>query len=230
MLLRRGKKDFVLAEPKRRIFQFAGVAVLAIAAAYTIGFVTFAETLPVQPAKLDHPDAVVALTGGDGRLNVAVRLFEDGVGKRLLITGVNSTTTKQELKPIVHGGKRFDCCADLGFSAANTHGNAAEAAAWAKKHGYRRLVIVTASYHMPRSLAEFSAEMPGVTLEPWPVQPEGVDLTGWWHNSHTLKLLQTEYAKYLASLVLTRVTSEAVALDLDAAHGDAGVPPTGHHA
>ena len=83
--------------------------------------------------------------------------------------------------------QRFDCCADLGFSAANTHGNAAEAAAWTQAHGYHRLVIVTASYHMPRSLAEFSAEMPGVELEPWPVEPDGVDLKAWWHDPHALQ-------------------------------------------
>jgi len=196
---------------------------LAAAAIYTLGFVAFVAALPRQPVRIDHPDAVVALTGGDARLNAAVALFEGGVGRRLLITGVHATTTKQELKSIAHGGRRFDCCADLGFSAANTHGNAAETAAWTRAHGYRRLVIVTASYHMPRSIAEFSAEMPGVKLEPWPVEPDGVDLQTWWRNPHALRLLQTEYVKYLASLVLTRVVPEEErnALDRGIAGDDA---------
>lgn len=194
-----------------------------MALAYAIGFIAFAENLPLRPPHLNQPDAIVALTGGGARLNAAVALFEHGVGKRLLISGVNSTTTKDELRTLAHGGRRFDCCVDLGFAAANTHGNAAEAARWARHHHYRRLVIVTASYHMPRSLAEFSAEMPGITLEPWPVEPDGIDLRQWWRDPHTLKLLQTEYAKYLASLVLTHVVTERErdALDPSLARGNA---------
>jgi uncharacterized SAM-binding protein YcdF (DUF218 family) len=178
------------------------------ASLYAIGFLAFAASLPRRPPRLDHPDGIVALTGGVQRLDSAVALFESGVGKRLLITGVNSTTTRAQLKKVVHGGRRFDCCADLGFAAENTHGNAAETAAWTRRHGYRRLLIVTSIYHMPRSLAEFSAEMPGVKLEPWPVEPDGVDMKNWWRDPHALRLLNSEYNKYLASLVLTHVVTE----------------------
>lgn len=214
-----------MTAPKPRLHLLIWLLVAA-ALLYGVGFVVFAESLPRRPAKLDHPDAIVALTGGGARLNAAVALFEKGIGKRLLISGVNSTTTKAELRPLVHGGPRFDCCADLGFAAANTHGNAAEAAAWAKRHHYRRLVIVTASYHMPRSLAEFSAEMPGITLEPWPVEPDGIDLKDWWHDPHAIKLLTTEYTKYLASLVLTHVANdkERKALDRSVAHSEVPGP------
>lgn len=220
------------ATPRRSRFFSRLLWLVPVAAVfYAIGFVAFAESLPRRPAKLDHPDGIVALTGGDARLITAVALFEQGVGKRLLITGVNSTTTRAELKTLAHGGRRFDCCADLGFSAANTHGNAAEAAAWSRRHGYRRLVIVTAAYHMPRSLAEFAAEMPGVKLEPWPVEPDGIDLTDWWHDPHALRLLGSEYTKYLASLLLTHVVSdkERDALDPSLAGGKARAPSPGGH-
>ena len=206
---------------------------IAAAAVYGAGFWAFAESLPRRPQTLDHPDAVVALTGGGARLDAAVSLFERGLGRRLLITGVYPTTTKKELKAIVRGGPRFDCCADLGRSAANTHGNATETAAWTKAHGFHRLVIVTASYHMPRSLMEFSAEMPGVKLEPWPVEPDGIDLKTWWRDLHALKLLQIEYAKYLASFALTALVprrehnfSGANALDPAAPHNDSA--PSAH--
>ncbi|MDE3114840.1 MAG: YdcF family protein [Pseudomonadota bacterium] len=186
---------------KRRHFWLA--AVLIAVALYGAGFLLFAADLPRAPKPLDHPDAIVALTGGGARLDTAVSLFEGGAGKRLLITGVNSTTTKAELKRIVHGGPRFDCCADLGRTAANTHGNAAETAAWALAHHYHRLLIVTASYHMPRAIREFAAEMPGVKLESYPVEPDGIDPAHWWRHPHTFRLLQFEYVKYLASFALT---------------------------
>ncbi len=176
---------------------------LIAAALYGVGFLVFAAGLLRAPERFDRPDAIVALTGGGARLDTAVALFENGVGKRLLITGVNGTTTRADLKRLVHGGPRFDCCVDLGRTAANTHGNAAETAAWVRGHHYRRLLIVTASYHMPRALREFAAEMPGVMLLPYPVEPDGIDPAHWWRSAHTFRLLQSEYVKYLGSLALT---------------------------
>jgi len=172
---------------------------------YLLGFVLFAANLPAAPPSVGRPDAIVALTGGGARLDAAVALFERGAGKRLLISGVAPSTTKKELKLLSRGGPRFDCCADLGFQAADTHGNAEEAALWVKAHRYKSIVVVTATYHMPRSLQEFSARMPGVALTPYPVEPEGIDLREWWRDPRALKVLSGEYTKYLASTVLTHV-------------------------
>ena len=107
----------------------------------------------------------------------------------------------------MHGGPRFDCCADLGFSAMSTHGNAAEAAAWAHAHHYRSLLIVTANFHMPRTMNEFSAEMPGERLLPYPVAEDDVDVGAWWSSPHTLRILHLEYAKYLGSLFFTAIAA-----------------------
>ena len=60
------------------------------------------------------------------------------------------------------GGPRFSCCADIGYAAQDTHGNAEEAAEWARANHFTSLVIVTARYHMPRAPQEFSNVMPGV--------------------------------------------------------------------
>jgi uncharacterized SAM-binding protein YcdF (DUF218 family) len=172
--------------------------------AYTLGFVLFALTLPRAPDTPPRADGIVALTGGDARLDAADKLLENHAAKRLLISGVNPGTTKADLKKIAHGGRRFDCCADLGFRATSTHGNADEASAWVRHHGYNSIIVVTANYHMRRSLNEFAADMPGVRLVAYPVDPQGLDLEGWWRDPHALHLLNTEYAKYLASFVITR--------------------------
>jgi len=177
-------------------------AALVFLAAYLIGFAVFVGDLPRSVPSAVRGDAVVALTGGEDRLAAAVALFERGVGKRLLITGVHPFMTKDLLRTVVHGGRRFDCCADLGFSATNTHGNAAETAAWARGHGYTSLVVVTANYHMPRSLTEFAAAMPGMKLVPYPVL-EIPAAREWWFEPGALRTLQYEYAKYLGSLALT---------------------------
>ncbi|HSZ75673.1 MAG TPA: YdcF family protein [Rhizomicrobium sp.] len=174
-------------------------------AAYVAGFLMFVNEVAKPPMPPAPADGVVALTGGPLRLEAAAALLEKKTAKRLLITGVAASATKEDLKHRVHGRSRFDCCADLGFFATDTHSNAEETADWAREHNYKSLIIVTTNYHMPRSLAEFSALMPGVRLEPWPVPSQGVDVAQWWRNPHTILLLNGEYLKYLASLVMTRM-------------------------
>ena len=185
------------------------VAILA----YCVGFLVFAMTLPRRSVSVGKADAIVTLTGGDSRLDTAVRLLEQGKAKRLLITGVHPSITKPEIKQVAHGGPRFDCCVDLDFAAEDTRENAVEAATWMRSHRFRSLILVTANYHMPRSLAEFSADMPNVKLIPYPVEPEGIDFSKWWRNPHAVRLLHAEYAKYLASLVIDRFISRDTGMD-----------------
>jgi len=191
-------------ETVRKSLAFMARIVLVAILAYCLGFILFATTLPHRPTSVAHADAVVTLTGGDSRLDTAVYLLENGFAKRLLITGVHPSITKPEIRQIAHGGAKFDCCADLDFAAEDTRENAAEAAGWMRAHRFRSLILVTANYHMPRSLAEFSADMPRMKLIPYPVEPEGIDFGRWWRNPHAIRLLHAEYAKYLASFILDR--------------------------
>ena len=193
----------------------------ALVGLYIMGFIAFVALLPGIASATAPAQGIVALTGGDERLEAAVNLLEKHNGERLLISGVHPTTTKQDLKRLSHGGARFDCCADLGYAAENTRGNAREAATWARAHGYKSLIVVTARYHMPRSLTEFEAAMPGVRLEPYPVEPEDIDLAGWWHDPRALRVLQSEYAKYLASTVRNAVDRRDPTLDRDEHGGKA---------
>lgn len=189
--------------------------VLVLVCLYAIGFLVFAGNLPRAPHKLGHIEGVVALTGGEQRLDAAVALFEKGVGERLLISGVNPQATRDELKKLSHGGKRFDCCVDLGYAAEDTFGNAREAAAWARFHHFSRILLVTARYHMPRSIAEFHDVMPGVAIIPYPVDAE--NSKSWWNDLRSLRVLHSEYAKYLAVTALTAAGLEPGL--------DRGVPP-----
>jgi uncharacterized SAM-binding protein YcdF (DUF218 family) len=174
---------------------------LGIVALYIAGFVLFAATLPSTPSGPLKADGIVALTGGDERLDKAAALLEQGAGKRLLISGANKTTTHEELKKLSGGGPRFDCCADIGYDAEDTYGNAEETANWAAGHRFRSLIVVTAAYHMPRSLRVFSSLMPRVKLIADPVEIES--FSAWWTHPRKLQMLHFEYLKYLASFVMT---------------------------
>jgi uncharacterized SAM-binding protein YcdF (DUF218 family) len=183
---------------------FLGVILLALLA-YGLGFVLFVSNLPSTPAAMPRADGIVALTGGGERLDTAVSLLEHGVGKRLLVSGVSQETTKETVGKMSDGGPRFRCCADIGYSAEDTHGNAEEAAAWTRENHFTSLVIVTGRYHMPRTMKEFSALLPNVALIAYPVNQNRIDLGDWWRHPRTIGLLHREYAKYLATLVTVRL-------------------------
>jgi uncharacterized SAM-binding protein YcdF (DUF218 family) len=181
-----------------------------LGALYGIGFLIFLVTLP-DPDEMNPDavaaDAIVVLTGEGLRLPIAVELLQRGAGKRLLISGVNPSIDKNELRGPLGGGPAFECCTDLGFDAADTRGNAVETANWARTHGYQSLVVVTGYDHMPRSLLELSTQMPEIELIPYPVgQPEGQNLI-----DRRLPRLNSEYAKYLASWVRITLTNREAA-------------------
>ena len=182
------------------------MAIILVALAYALSFVLWVSLLPDTPDVAPEADGIVALTGGGPRLESAVALFEKGVGQRLLISGAGVTTTRATLKIVAHGGVRFDCCADIGYAAEDTHGNAVEAAGWVHGHQFRSIVVVTARYHMPRAMREFASVMPDVTPLPYPVDQDNIDLSGWWQRPNTVLLLQREFAKYLASVVVTALS------------------------
>ena len=171
--------------------------IIAAAIAVMAGFAAFIESLPAPASTAARAaDGIVALTGEGRRLVPAMDLLEKGMGQRLLITGVNPATSKSDLKNLLHGGELFDCCVDLGFTALDTRGNAQETASWAHSHGYTSLIIVTADYHMPRSLVEFGSQMPEVRLIPYPVADAANT-----PKFQEVRRLAGEYVKYVASIV-----------------------------
>jgi uncharacterized SAM-binding protein YcdF (DUF218 family) len=194
------------------------IAILALV--WLVGLFAFADRVRnLTPA--DEParaDAIVALTGPSAeRVNAAVRLLEQGKGKRLLISGVNREVRRQELRALTPGSSRlFNCCVDLGFEAENTTGNAREIAAWARTKGYDSLIVVTSDYHMPRSLVEIHAAAPGVTLTPYAVSTPALDNSRWWKAAVTARRMTLEYMKYLAALTragVHRLTADEAATD-----------------
>ncbi len=172
--------------------------IIATGVVYAAGFLVFLFTLPEpndSAPEAINAEAIVVLTGEGQRLAPAVDLLQRGAGRRLLISGVNPDIDKEELNKLLDGGVAFNCCADLGFDAVDTHGNAVETREWAIDHGYDSLIVVTGYEHMPRALLEFSAQMPEITLMPYPVGPsEGIGLI-----DGSLTRINAEYAKYIAS-------------------------------
>ena len=187
-----------------------GAAIVGlIALALSAGFVGFVSAIPKPSTRLPAAaQGIVALTGDAARVRDAVALLAAGRGSRLLITGVNRTTTRGELAALSPGSSRlFKCCIDLGYAAMNTAGNASETLAWARRLGFRNsLIIVTSTYHMPRALEDMRTAMPNVALTPYSVAAPKLQKSSWWRNPSSLFLLGREYLKYLFAVARTETT------------------------
>jgi uncharacterized SAM-binding protein YcdF (DUF218 family) len=188
-------------------FAFRVAALVFVLAA--LGFPIFVWSLPRTSADPGTADGIVALTGGEGRLPAAFMLLDQGKGQRLLISGVDAEVTRAELYGAAGAQPtpRTACCVDLGRSAESTIGNASETVAWVNEHNYRSIIVVTAAYHMPRSMMELHAAAPYTQLVAYPVFPDGVRLEDWWRDPSTTGVLAWEYVKYLGSGIRVAVAT-----------------------
>ena len=168
---------------------------------FATGFMLFVNAIERDSSTPQAAEGVVALTGGKDRIGKAFKLLASGQAKRLLITGVNPSTKARELQRLVPGGEEFfPCCVDLGRAALDTRGNASETSEWVARHGFSSLIVVTSSYHMPRTLIEYARAMPQVQLIPHAVLSSNFHIDKWWSHDGTRRLLFSEYVKYLNAL------------------------------
>ncbi|MEL7130591.1 MAG: YdcF family protein, partial [Pseudomonadota bacterium] len=100
-----------------------------------------------------------------------IRLVEAGAAPRLLVSGVHPNVSLTDIAALAGGSSTvYDCCVELGHTAKTTLGNADETAEWVANNGYRRLIVVTSDYHLPRSLILLRDAMPGTELVGYPVR------------------------------------------------------------
>jgi len=174
---------------------------------WIVGLLAFAGRVDHSTPAAEPPvsDGVVALTGAsDARITAAMALLETGKARRMLVSGVNPTTTRTEVRGVAKADRHiYDCCVDLGYQATDTVGNARETAHWVDAEGYRSLILVTSDFHMPRALLELKAALPDETITPYAIRTTELDAHHWWRTSDGLRRMTLEYCKYLIILART---------------------------
>ncbi len=170
---------------------------------WVLGFFWFATNLPEDVLnETEVTDVIVVLTGGSDRINTGLDLLEQGTAKKLFISGVYKGVEVQELLRLSQRApKNLECCVKLGYQADDTRGNALESQNWIEQEGYNSLRLVTAAYHMPRSLLEFKNAMPDIKILPHSVFPQHVKQKDWWLWPGSMTLILSEYVKFLMAHV-----------------------------
>ncbi len=178
------------------------VAAFAVIGVWGIGLIKFDGVIPKS---LDdghaQTEAIVVLTGGSGRLDAGLDLLMKNPNSRLFVSGVYKGNEVRHLLKLsnlrpVDLGSRIA----IG-NAVNTRENAAETAVWVESRQINSLRLVTAAYHMPRSLSEFRHKLPDVKIVAHPVFPQHVKQDRWWLFPGTAALVIGEYNKFILAWV-----------------------------
>lgn len=168
------------------------------------GFVYYYMQIFPPPKDSGEPcEALVVLTGSAGRIEAGFELLDAGRAPRLFITGVgddrHSEAFLESYKPSDRLRERLreEGVLTIDRAATSTFENAFETRRWLEGTPLSRLCLVTAHYHMPRSLAVFRAVMPEkkwipISVSGWDVRPEEL-----LESSVQAIILMREYHKWL---------------------------------
>ncbi len=160
------------------------------------GFLWFIFDVP-KTSTTEKVDAVVVLTGGNGRIEEGLTLLREDAARMVYISGVNSNVSDTQLQQSHKiSAKEMDCCIRTDKSQ-DTRTNALETAKWAEENNIRTMRLVTSSYHMRRSLLEFRSLLPETVILPTPVSVTKVYGQNWWKDQTIWEKLGQEYLKYL---------------------------------
>ncbi|MDW6026098.1 YdcF family protein [Mesorhizobium sp. BAC0120] len=184
--------------------KYAAIILSLLCVSFLGGFALFADHVGslAAPKDMAAADAIIVLTGGQSRIDAALDLLKSGKGERLLISGVNPTASREALRAATGADRQlFRCCVDIDNAALDTIGNAEESAKWVEAHAYQSIILVTNNYHMPRSLLEMHRLLQKARLEPYPVVNSRLDNGGWMGKPDAIRVLLTEYTKYLAAIL-----------------------------
>ncbi len=172
------------------------LSLLLVLSIWAAGFLWFYNNVP-QEKKIFPPntaDAIIVLTGGNNRLEYGLELLANNAADTLFVSGVGTNVGVDDILRQVPNNIRSKISAKqiiIGGKAENTIGNAQEVQEWLEKpingSEYKKIILVTSSYHMPRSVLEFSSLMPELSIITAPV------------ITNDNELVFSEYNKYLAS-------------------------------
>lgn len=184
--------------------------ILIVAISWLAGLVAFAYTINhYQIDMQSQTEAIVVLTGGRNRISEGARLLDQGLAKKLFISGVEKNTSLKAIsqKQDINFSKSKEVALDK--KSTNTIENAIETQAWLQQNQIQSIRLVTSNYHIPRSMVEFGFQNPDLKIVAHPVYSKYV-AKDWWKSARSFSLIASEYNKFLCVYIVRNIFHEGL--------------------
>lgn len=144
--------------------------------------------------EIKKADLIVALGGENIRKKEAVRLFNEGFGKKILFTGFE--IEKEDYYR--YGIKDKDFIYPVRF-LSNTYEEAVFTRDTALKNKFKSVIVVTSNYHTRRTSYIFKKllEKEGIKVMVYPAVSPNIDLDKWWKSRFLKKVVIIEWVGLL---------------------------------
>ena len=129
---------------------------LILVLSHFIFFLSLVKNFKNDYTTIKSIDSIVVLTGDKFRISKGMEILSNGIGEKLLLSGVNKNIKLTNIKNEFPKYKNFfDCCVEIENISSNTFENSRETFLWLEKNKYNSVLIVSSDYHMPRAKLEF---------------------------------------------------------------------------
>ncbi len=144
----------------------------------------------------DYADAIVVLTGGNGRTEAGLELLRQGRSGVLILSGVNANSNVDSIFPNDDLTELERLSIVLEKHSKSTIQNAVEVSDIVEQRRYRSIILLTSSYHIKRAEYIFDTVLPGdVDLFLYPVENTNYSVDEWYSGRSSL-ITMTEFVKY----------------------------------
>jgi len=162
-----------------------------------VGFLVYWIAMPESVSAQEVTgQAIVVVTGGQGRVATGIALLDSARAPQLFISGVGRGVTVRDVVREAGGIQNEElmhCCITLGYQATNTYENAEEVASWLKINHMNEIILVSSNYHLPRAELELLMAAPDLKITLFPTDTQ--TLSHWWQQRSTTEVMVSEYLK-----------------------------------
>ena len=164
-------------------------------------FVMYLKKIHYNQVIFNHQtDGIAVLTGGKGRINLGLELFNKNNNLRLIISGVDKKVSDNSIIPNDFKNKTR---ITIDKDSETTYENAKTINKWTSKYKLQNVTIITSYYHMPRSKMLIQSLTPNINFYAYPVEKKVSNKTSTSEKISYYFFLTEEYIKYLLSHFIT---------------------------